>query len=105
VAHVLPPGVGVAVGLGVGVAVPFGVAVGVAVGVALGVAVGVGVGFGVVGTPNPIDVFTPKELVVFHCCQSLEIVAAESLEIFGVTGQKVGSYHPQLLDSSPEVAL
>jgi len=52
-----------------------------------------------------IEEFTPNDDVVFHCCQSDEIVAAESVEIFGVVGQNVGSYHPHESGTRPSVAL
>ena len=34
-----------------------------------------------------MEVFLPKEAVVFHCCHLLEMVAAESVEMLGVEGQ------------------
>ena len=37
-------------------------------------------------TYNPTLLFWPKDEVVCHCCQSLQIVAAESLLIFGIGG-------------------
>jgi hypothetical protein len=38
-------------------------------------------------TYKPTAEFTPNDVVVRHCCQSLAMAAAESVERFGVVGQ------------------
>jgi hypothetical protein len=39
------------------------------------------------GHYKPTEEFTPNDVVVLHCCQSLEIVDNKSEETFGIAGQ------------------